>query len=86
MSRVKVDNSEDKVIHKKNFQGYRYTTTLTINPTWLDTGNYVCTYKTNDTTLHVANDENQRYVYFQGTSIFPFQSDRFIMILCIVFL
>ena len=83
---MEVHNFEDKDVHKKNSYEYRYTATLTIHPTWLDTGNYVCHYKTNDTSMHVAYDRNQKYVYFQGTSIFSLQSDRFILILCIVFL
>ena len=84
MSRVKTEDFEDKNIHKKNSPGYRYKTTLTINPTWMDTGNYVCHYKTKNTELHVANDRTEIYLYFQGISIFSFQSDRFIMILCIL--
>ena len=83
MSRVQVDNFEDKDTLKKNYPGYRYKTILTINPIWLDTGNYVCHYKTNNTEQQVANDRTERYVYIPGTSIFSFQSDRFIMILCI---
>ena len=81
---MQVDNFENKDIHKKNYPGYRYKTILTINPIWLDTGNYVCRYKTKGTEQQVADDRAEKYVYIQGISIFSLQSHCFIMILCIV--